>query len=89
MVSKRSVENDGTVYLYPGEGRAANHSAKTKIEAALLSHRCGRVVGSGTSIADAGTYLVKVVSRDSGAAEDALVDCLSHLDISDYEIVWD
>lgn len=88
MVSKRSVENEGTVYLFAGEGFAASHLAKTEIEAALLSHRCGRVVGSGTSMAT-GTYLVEIVSRDPGAAQEAINDCISRLKVSDYEIVWD
>ncbi len=89
MVSKCSVENEGIIYLYASRGHAASCLAKTEIDGALRARRCGRVVGSGRSIADPGTYEVEVVSYDSVVAEDAIADTISRLGISDYEIVWD
>ena len=89
MVSKRRVEIDGTVYLFSDEGLTVNQLAATEIETALRSRRCGRVVGTGISFADPGTYVVEVVSRDSPKAEDVIIGSIERLGIEDYEITWD
>ena len=59
------------------------------IEKAFEANNCGRVLGSGTSLANDGTVAVEISAYDRNAANDAISRVCRRLKCQDFEVAWD
>ena len=59
------------------------------INKALKTTKCGRVLGSGTSLANDGTIAIEIGAYDLDEASDTISRVCRRLKCRDFEIAWD
>ena len=89
MDRKRRRMIEGELYLFSLPRAADKPTILEAVETALEATGCGRILGSGISIADGGTIVIEVGAYDRDAAGDAISHVCRELKCRDFELVWD
>jgi hypothetical protein len=89
MGSKRSSIVEGVAYFFALTTLHKMHATRDAIEAALMTANCGRVIGSGTSLSDEGTYSIEFETYNPEAARGSIERVCSRKRIGNYEVVHD
>lgn len=84
---RRMIE--GLLYLFSLPRGTDKATISLAIKEALETTKCGRVLGSGTSIMNDDTVTIEVGAYDCDAADDAISRVCSKWKCRDFEIVWD
>ena len=80
---------EGSLYVFSLPRGADKATVSEAIEKALEATSAGRVLGSGTSIADGGTVAVDIGAYDRDAAHYAISRACRRLKCWDFEVAWD
>ena len=89
MERKRKRMTEGSLYFYSlprGQDKAKISEA---IDNALAVSRCGRILGSGTSLFNDGTITIEIGAYDCEATDFAISRTCKRLKCTDFEVVWD
>ena len=88
MDRKRRRMIEGLLYLFSLPRGIDKATIVEAIEKALGATRCGRVLGSGTSLANDGTVAIEIGAYDRDAADDILSHECRKLKCRDFEVAW-
>jgi hypothetical protein len=80
---------EGRLYLFSLPSGADKAAISLAITKALETTKCGRVLGSGTSITNDGTVAIEIGAYDCDAANDAISRVCRRRKCRDFEVVWD
>ena len=89
MDCKRRRIIEGRLYLFSLPSGADKTVISLAIAKALETTKCGRVPGSGTSIANDGTVAIEIGAYDRDAANDAISCVCRKRKCRDFEVAWD
>jgi len=89
MDRKHSRVIEGQVYVFSLPKGQDKASITDAIEDALETSKCGRVLGSGTSLFDDGTVSIEIAASDCDAADATVSRACSKLKCRDFEVIWD
>jgi hypothetical protein len=89
MGSRSGRRKEGVAYFSSLKTHRAKIRVRESIEGALWGSHNGRVVGSGTSLCDDGTFSVELKVFDLKRAESTLLRALQKIKVEDYELVWE
>ncbi len=89
MGNKRRRLTEGVLYLFSTPKGVDKSDVSLEVGLALSKLKCGRVLGSGTSLFDGGTQTVELGAFDCAGAEDAAARACRLIRVRDFEIVWD
>lgn len=84
---RRMIE--GRLYLFSLPSGADKTAISLAITKALETTKCGRVLGSGTSITNDDTVAIEIGAYDCDAANDAISRVCRRRKCRDFEVVWD
>lgn len=89
MDRKRSRMIEGLLYLFSLPGGTDKAAISEAIEKGLEVANCGRVLGSGTSLANDGTVAIEIGAYDRDAANDVISRVCRRLKCRDFAVAWD
>ena len=89
MDRKRTRMIEGLLYLFSLPRDIDKATIVKAIEKTLEVTKCGRVLGSGTSLANDGTVTIEIGVYDRDAADDILSRECRKLKCHDFEVAWD
>jgi hypothetical protein len=89
MERKRRRMIEGNLCLFSFPSGLDKASVAEGIEKGLAKSRCGRLLGSGISLANDGTVVIEVGAYDCDEANDVISQVCRELKCQDYEMSWD
>lgn len=89
MDRKRRRMIEGRLYLFSLPSSADKTTISLAIMKALETAKCGRVLGSGTSITNDDTVAIEIGAYDRDAANDAISRVCRKRKCQDFEVAWD
>jgi hypothetical protein len=89
MDRKRRRMIEGRLYLFSLPSGADKTAISLAITKALETKKCGRVLGSGTSITNDCTVAIEIGAYDRDTANDAISRVCRRQKCQDFEIAWD
>lgn len=88
MAHKHKRLTEVVMYFLSGIPWERKSEVATAISDCLETARCGRVIGSGTSLFAGGGYAVELLISDHDKAEKAISRACRKMNIIDYEVNW-
>ena len=89
MDRKRRRMIEGLLYLFSLPRGSDKATISEAIDKALTATNCGRILGSGTSLANDGTVAVEIGAYDRDEANEAISRVCRLLKCQDFEVAWD
>jgi hypothetical protein len=80
---------EGMLYVFSLPRGVDKVTVDRGIDGALRARKWGRVLGSGTSLADDGTVAIEIGAFDCDEAEDTISRVCRRLKCREFELVWD
>ncbi len=87
MGGRRNSIIEGVAYFFALKTVRRMHETKEVVEAALRAAKSGRVIDSGTSFFDKGTYSIEFETCSPEAARESIERVCALKRISNYEVV--
>jgi len=88
MAHKHTRMTEVVMYFLSGIPWERKPEVVTAIDDCLETARCGRVIGSGTSLFAGGGYAVELLISDQEKAEKAISKACRKMKVTDYELNW-
>jgi hypothetical protein len=88
MARKHKRMSEVAMYIMERNSMKSKAEMITIISDCLQAGRCGKVIGSGTSLFAGTTYVVEMQINDRDKAEKAISSACARVSVSDYEIAW-
>jgi len=89
MGSKRRRLIEGLLMVFSLPRGTDKSAVKEAIGKGLETAKCGRVLGSGTSIANDGAVCIEIGAYDCDEANDIISTACRRLKCRDFEVSWD
>lgn len=89
MDCKRRRMIEGLLYLFSLPRNLDKATISEALNKALKTAKCGRVLGSGTSLVNDGTVAIEIGAYDLDEANDTISSVCRRLNCRDFEIAWD